>query len=274
MDTNLKIGIVSLGLIGGSIFKALRKYYPDILCVSKNKETVELIKKTGSNASHDLNDLKDRDIVFVCSPMRNVLEILDKLETIVSQKTIVADVSSLKAFVCVKERPYIFIPTHPMAGKETSGFNESEETLFKSAKWILTPLENTLEKDINSLKEVIEKTGADVVFSTPQSHDNAVALISHMPLVLSQALIKSVEKNELAMKLASSGFRDMTRLALSNTIMAQDMVEMNFQNIKQALDLVIENGNKLINNYNNSSIEEIKNVRNQIYSDKRENIFK
>ena len=270
---NFKIGIISLGLIGGSIFKALKKHNFEIICFSTNEKTRNLILEQGFNASDTIEDLKICDLVFVCSPMRNVMEILDKLETIVNENTIVTDVCSLKEFVCKKQRPYVFIPSHPMAGKETSGFDVSDENLFKDANWVLTPLDNTSEEKINQLQKIIKFMGAKVTFANPQQHDEAVGLISHMPLVLSQALIKSVENNSLAKILASSGFRDMTRLCLSSTVMAQDMVEMNGDNIKSALKSVFENSDALIENYSNEIIEKIKKTRNEIYSKDGKNLL-
>ena len=273
MDTKLKIGIVSLGLIGGSIFKALKKHDFELFCVSSNQKTIDSVIKEGATASTDLNILKNCNVIFVCSPMRVTLDILDKLEGIISDKTIVTDVCSLKEFICKKERPYIFIPSHPMAGKETSGFEVSCEDLFEDAKWVITPFEKTPQEDIEKLEEIIKLTGANIVKTTPQKHDEAVALISHMPLVLSQALVESVEDNDLAKALASSGFRDMTRLSLSNTVMAQDMVELNNQNIQKAISLVFQNSKGLLKTYNSSTVEYIKNLRKRIYSKDGKNIF-
>ena len=273
MDTNIKIGIVSLGLIGGSIFKALKSQNVDLVCVSSNEQTINTIKGQGFSASEKLDSLKDCNVVFVCSPMCNVLEMLDKIENIVSENTIVTDVCSLKEFVCKKERPYIFITSHPMSGKETSGFYVSCEDLFKDAKWVLTPFEKTPKEAINTLKEIILLTGAKIVETTAQEHDKAVALISHMPLVLSQVLVEAVKDNNLAKTLASSGFRDMTRLSLSNTVMAQDMVEMNGKNIKESLSYVFDESKELLNSYTKEKIEKVKNIRNEIYSQDGKNIF-
>lgn len=262
-----------MGLIGGSIFKALKNHNFDLVCVSSNEKTRNAIKEQGFLASENLEILKDCDLVFVCSPMRNVLEILTKLENIVSQNTMVTDVCSLKEFVCQDKRPYIFIPSHPMAGKETSGFEVSCEDLFKDAKWVLTPFEDTSKEAMNTLKEIIQLTGAKIVETTAKEHDKTVALISHMPLVLSQALVEAVKDNDLAKTLASSGFRDMTRLSLSSTVMALDMIEMNGKNINDAISSVLGESEELLNSYTKEKIEKIKDIRNEIYSKDGKNIF-
>lgn len=273
MDNKIKIGIISLGLIGGSILKSLMKCDYEFICVTRNQKTIDELHKMNVCASNNLEDLKECNFVFVCSPMQNTLEILDKLENILYSETIVTDVCSLKDFVCQKQRPYIFIPSHPMAGKETSGFDVADADLFKDAKWVLTPFEHTDKKNIQSLIELISKTGAKCVISSSKEHDEAVAIISHMPLVLAQTLVKIVAENNLAKMLASSGFRDMTRLSLSNSIMAKDMVELNNANILKALELVNINSSKLIDNYTIDEVENIKEIRNTIYSKDGKNIF-
>lgn len=218
-----KIGIIGLGLIGGSIFKDLKALGYDVAAVS-NSQNGEGIFKT-----YDV--LKDRDIVFVCSAMNKTLEVLDELENVLRPETIVTDVCSLKAFVCKKQRPYRFVPSHPMAGTEHKGFENSFEGLFKGAKWVLTPVFG----ESPELVEIVKKLGAVPVITTPQKHDEAAAMISHMPMVLAQALFLAASDNPLALEIAASGFRDMTRLALSNEEMACDMVSMNAKNIEQSL---------------------------------------
>lgn len=267
MDKNLKIGIVGLGLIGGSIFKALCALECNVYGVSRSDETIKKASEYSPNVSTSMDILKECDVVFVCTPMNTTLEALDALEAIVGSKAIVSDVSSLKGFLCKQERPYQFIPTHPMAGTEFNGFDKSFESLFEGAKWVITPFEEVKQTDINTLKEIIQALGAIPIFSTPDKHDEAVALISHMPMLISQALFKAASGNELALKLASSGFRDMTRLALSNEEMAQDMMNLNADNIQNAvLNLYASVGELLGEGYKNKIIE-IKKSRQSMYND-------
>lgn len=267
MDKNLKIGIIGLGLIGGSIFKALCALKCDVFGVSRSEETIEKAREYSSNVSTSMDILKECDVIFVCTPMNKTLETLDKLESIVSSKAIVSDVSSLKSFLCKKDRPYQFIPTHPMAGTEFNGFDKSFESLFQGSKWVITPFEEVKQNDLNTLSGIIQTLGANPIFSTPDKHDEAVALISHMPMLISQALFKAASGNELALKLASSGFRDMTRLALSNEEMAQDMLNLNADNIQTSiLNLYASVGDLLGEDYKNK-ITEIKKIRQDMYKD-------
>lgn len=231
----MKIGVIGLGLIGGSIFKALSDKH-ELIGVSSSVK--------GENISRDYNTLKACDLVFVCTPMCVTLEILEKLETILTADTIVTDVCSLKSFVSEKKYSYKFIPSHPMAGTENNGWEHSFAELFEGAKWVITPIENTNIEAQAILENIIKSMGAKIVYTTPEKHDEAVALVSHMPLVLAQALCENIKDNELARALVASGFRDTTRLALSNTQMANDMVELNQKNILKSLD----NLNKCLDN--------------------------
>jgi len=117
------------------------------------------------------------------------------------------------------------------------------------------------------LENVITDLKAEIVYTTAVEHDKAVALISHMPMVVAQALYKSVEGNELARKLASSGFRDMTRLALSSVDMADDMVSLNSKNIQDAILKLYSSLGDLTKSDYKVQIEEIKSSREKMYKD-------
>ncbi len=269
----MKIGIVALGLIGGSILKSLSNKNFEIIVVSQNKDTLEKAKTFVDKCTDKLEDTRDCDLVFVCTPINNTLETLDKLEKIVRSDCIVTDVASVKEFVMEKERPYKFVGSHPMAGTEFSGFDASFKELFKEAKWVLTPGDNASKEDIKKLSDIIELTGAKTIISNAKEHDKAVALISHMPMLISQALFDVASKNELAMKLASSGFRDMTRLAMSNTTMADDMLNFNKDEIDSAIQTLEESIQNLKNKNYLETIVKIKSSREKMYSKEGKNLI-
>ncbi len=245
----MKIGVVGLGLIGGSIFKDLIKLNYEVVGVSNSQ--------SGENIYQDYSVLKDCELVFVCSAMNKTLAILDELENILSSTAVVSDVCSLKEFVTKKKRPYKFVPSHPMAGTEHKGFENSFEGLFKGAKWVITPVFGESELLINIIKQL----GAEPIITTPQKHDEAAALISHMPMLIAQAIFKTAQDNELAMKMASSGFRDMTRLAMSNPEMANDMILMNSDNIQTSILKLYKSIGDLTKSKYLEQINEIKSKR-------------
>ena len=251
-----KTGVVGLGLIGGSIFKSLRSLGYNVVGVSQSQ--------SGDGIYKNYDVLKDCELVFVCSAMNKTLKILDDLESVLPSTAIVSDVCSLKSFVCKKYRPYVFIPSHPMAGTEFSGWENSFEGLFKNATWVLTPFQTTREEDLKKIVSVIENLGATPLFTTPEAHDEAAAMISHMPMLIAQALFKSASDSELAMKMASSGFRGMTRLAMSNPEMATDMVNMNHENIQLAVLKLYKAVGELISGDYTGMVEEIRKSRAEL----------
>lgn len=265
MDRNLKVGIVGLGLIGGSIFKALCALRCNVLAVSRSNPTIKKAKEYSPYVSKSLADLKYCDVIFVCTPMNKIIGVLDKLNKILPPDAIVADVCSLKRFLYNKKYSYKLIPTHPMAGTEFAGFDNSFEALFQDAKWILTPDEETDQDDIKKVIDIIEVLGAKPIFATPKEHDEAMALISHMPMLIAQAIFKTAQHNSLALKLASSGFRDMTRLALSNEEMAQDMVNLNSDNIQNSILKLYSSVGELLTKDYQAQIKEIKKERQIMY---------
>jgi len=251
-----KIGVIGLGLIGGSIFKDLSAAGYDVVGISKSQNGPE-------NVYSDYSYLKDRDLVFVCKEMRKTLEVLDEIQQYVNTKTVVTDVCSLKKFVSKANYSYNFVPSHPMAGTEFSGWENSKTGLFDGAKWVITPLSKDYKKTI--LEQVIHTLGAEVIYCTPDEHDEAAAMISHMPMLVAQALYKTAQENPIALKLASSGFRDMTRLALSNVDMAEDMVLLNSKNIETSLLKLYKEIGTLTKQDYRSAIVEIKDSRSKMY---------
>ncbi|MFR1673187.1 MAG: prephenate dehydrogenase, partial [Candidatus Gastranaerophilaceae bacterium] len=249
------IGIIGLGLIGGSIFKSLKALNYDVIAVSKSQNGENIFK------SYDV--LKECDLVFVCTAMNKTINVLDELENYLPETTVVTDVCSLKEFVCKKARTYKFIPSHPMAGTEHKGYENSFEGLFKGAKWIITPCFG--EEGIEKLLEIIKVLGAVPIITTAKEHDEAAAMISHMPMVVAQALMLAAKDNPLALEMASSGFRDMTRLALSNEEMANDMVTMNHKNIEQAILRLYKAIGDLTNGDYQNTIAEIKSIRSKMF---------
>lgn len=265
----MKIGIIGLGLIGGSILKNFVETEHKILAVTRNQATLDKIRGMVYKCSSDYEILSEADAVFVCTPIHKVLETLDKLENIVSKDCAVTDVASVKTFVTQKKRPYNFIPSHPMAGTENSGYDSSFKELFQGAKWVITPFDS---KDYSVLQNLIDLTGAKTIVTTAKEHDKAVALISHMPMYISQCLFDVAKGNKLAMQLASSGFRDTTRLAMTDLNLAKDMLSFNGNNINECLSLFQNKLKELKSEYNDEKLSEIKDLRHKMYSKDGKNI--
>jgi prephenate dehydrogenase len=115
------------------------------------------------------------------------------------------------------------------------------------------------------LIKIIEQFGATPVYTTPEEHDRAAALISHMPMLIAQAIFKTAQNNKLALEMASSGFRDMTRLSLSNTEMANDMITMNAPNIENSILKLYKSIGDLTNENYKEQIESIRSQRSKMF---------
>ncbi len=231
MAEKIKIGIIGLGLIGGSIEKrlALKPELYEIKTVSKSQ-----------NRNFELVDLKNEDIVFICSPQSEVNRILSEIALLQSkqegafEKTIISDVASTKKRIKDKADQLglkNFVAGHPMAGTEKQGYESSFPELFEGAKWILdseAPRSAVLEKLI------LEDLGAKIEYLDVETHDKAVAVTSHLPLVLSLALAKLGMQLPAAKKTIGPGFKGMVRLAGGNVSMGKEIIDLNRNNINEA----------------------------------------
>lgn len=262
-----KVGIIGLGLIGASILKALaKKKEYELFCYS-NSSFKKALKYT-KNASNDINIVKPCDIIFVCCEVSKTLSTLKKLDKILPKKTIVADVASIKRNLLNKEFNYNFILSHPMAGSEKSGFEASSKNLFKDCKWLI-------EKENKLLKEIILELGAKPLKIDMKKHDKMCAQISHLPTILSFLLFENATIN--SKQIASSGFRDMTRLAITNSDLALSMFNLNQKNILKEFDSLInklENLKKMSDDEKIILFKELAFKRTKMYDNNGKNIFK
>jgi arogenate dehydrogenase (NADP+) len=261
----LKIGIVGLGLIGGSLGIDLRSHPEiEVLGISHKLETCRkaeqkgivdraiLLLNDGLSNELQINLVKALDILFICTPIDKIIPTLKlfKEKNYLTPKTIVTDVGSVKTFI-VKEASQLwenFIGGHPMAGTEESGVDAAKTKLFQDATYVFTPTESTNESNLTILKNIAQnKLGSTVYECSPEAHDRAVALISHAPVSISAALIKTCisEANEEVLKaakqLASSGFRDTSRVGGGNPELGLMMAQYNRENILRSLKQYQEN---------------------------------
>jgi len=228
-----KIGIVGLGLIGGSLALAFRKSGYYVLGIPHREETISTALKLGAidEGSLDLSKLSSCDFVFVCTPISKTLEEIKKIVPNLKSGAVVTDVASTKEKI-VREAEKIvsknafFVGGHPMAGKEKSKIENADSDLFENKTYILAVTQNTDKKVLEDLKEVLSVLKVKIIELSPKEHDEIVSGISHMPLVLAYALVDTVFKSknkELLSKCASSGFRDTTRIASGDVELGIDM---------------------------------------------------
>lgn len=191
--------------------------------------------------------VKDSDIIIVSVPVLAVRDIFVKIASVLKDGAIVTDTSSTKLQVMQWARELLpqhvsFIGGHPMAGKETSGIEAADANLFQGCVYCLTPQDGAARETIDIIKDMVTAIGAIPFDIDPAGHDNLVAGISHLPMLLSAALVLATTGHpdwDKMSKLAASGYRDMTRLASGNPDMHADICLTNKHNIASWLDIII-----------------------------------
>jgi prephenate dehydrogenase len=228
-DTVL-VTIIGLGLIGGSIGLALKEGKRpawEIVGYSRRQETVANALSLGAieRGETNLRDaVKQADFVIIATPVLTVKEIFSEIAPYLPSGCIVTDTASTKVQV-MKWAEEILPPTvdfiggHPMAGRETYGIQAAEADLFRGCTYCLTSSEKASPKSMDTVTTMVKKLGAIPLLIDAQEHDKLVAGISHLPMLLSAALVSLTTKNpswSKMSKLAASGYHDLTRLASGN----------------------------------------------------------
>ena len=243
-----KIGIVGLGLIGGSLAKAFRNRTSVKTIVAYNRHEDVLIEAKkqciiDEYATEITNIFSNCDIIFICTPVQNIIEYAVKLIPFVSKNCIISDVGSTKWELYQKMKQYtdkfMYIGGHPMTGSERFRYNASKEHLFENAYYIITPDETIPKQTIHDFSELIRSIGAIVVTLSPKEHDYVVASISHVPHIIASALVHNVKNldtpNQYMHLLAAGGFKDITRIASSSPDMWKGICMENKEQILNVL---------------------------------------
>ncbi len=251
--TTLTCGFIGLGLIGGSIAKAIRLHLPDtrLIAYDINTASLQLAKKEkildeicpGIDAS-----FKDCDYLFLCAPVSHNAENLLTLKSFLSPYTILTDVGSVKTGIHRQvEKLHLqaqFIGGHPMAGSERFGYQNAKASLLENAYYILTPSESVPEEKVAAYRNLVESIGAIPLILPYGEHDYVTAAISHLPHVIAASLVnlvKSSDSEEGIMKMiAAGGFKDITRIASSSPDMWQQICLTNADNISKLLRTYIQ----------------------------------
>ncbi|MBT9315707.1 prephenate/arogenate dehydrogenase [Leptothoe spongobia] len=239
------IGIVGLGLIGGCLAIDLKQLGYPVYGVARRTATVSAAIEQGvvTRAGCDLTLMAEADVVFVCTPMATIVPTVQKLAKCLPESTIVTDVGSVKGEIVAAATALWpnFVGGHPMAGKAEAGLVAAEAGLFQQRPYVITPLETTRSAAVDRVFEIATQLGAKVYKATPTAHDQAVAAISHLPVMVSSSLLHTClgESDSrvkiLAQQLASSGFCDTSRVGGGNPELGTMMAQYNRLALLQAL---------------------------------------
>ncbi len=253
-------GFIGLGLIGGSIAKGIKRAMPSarIMAYMRTRKKLEQAKADGVvDVILDGVDarLRECDIIFLCAPVEYNRKYLEEIKPFVRPGAIVTDSGSTKSDIhaVVKELGMedCFIGSHPMAGSEKSGYENSSDHLLENAYYIITPCENTSFENIERMKDMASLIGSIPIVLDYTEHDKVVAAISHLPHLIASSLVNLVHDHdspdEMMRLLAAGGFKDITRIASSDPVMWEQICMTNTSNIADILQDYIDSLEDVLN---------------------------
>jgi prephenate dehydrogenase len=241
-----RVGILGLGLIGGSLALALsgRRGAPEVWGCDRRKEYVRQALAAGAIARGcTARDLAGCDIVVVCVPVQRSLEAIRALGPGMRPGSILTDAGSVKAPV-VREgersvsKGAFFVGGHPIAGTERSGFPAADGALFSGRTFIVTPTRRTDDRAIRRVQRIWRLAGSGALLRMdPRTHDRVFAYVSHLPHAVAYALVHSVAtlRTPVPLGYSAGGFRDFTRIASSSPEMWKDIVLQNRGEVLRAI---------------------------------------
>ncbi len=246
---SITCSFIGLGLIGGSIAKALRKAYPDIHLIAYDPDAASVVQALDENVISQCevgmtDALFACDYLFLCAPVSHNDSMLSEIKQRIKPGTIITDVGSVKqtthTAITDAGLSHAFIGGHPMAGSEKTGYANSNPLLLENAYYILTPTQEVPSGKIEQLKQLVTGIGALPLILDYDKHDYITAAVSHLPHIVSACLVNLVEKSDnadgLMKMIAAGGFKDITRISSSSPVMWQSICLTNTENIKKLLD--------------------------------------
>jgi prephenate dehydrogenase len=250
-----RISIIGLGLVGGSWGLALREHgfrgvrvgcdRPEVSSRAHAAGAVDEIALDVSAA------VREADLVILSTSVGVIVDLLPQLKASVKSGALITDTGSTKRLICRRAQEVLgndplFLGGHPLAGKERSGFENADAALLQKARYVLTPLtpDDLEDRRVKTFMSLIESVGGRPFVTDPQTHDRAMAFLSHLPQLLSTGLASMIAEQSaedfLPAELAASGFRDVTRLADSPYGLWRDICLTNIENIQSALESLID----------------------------------
>ncbi|HZU66310.1 MAG TPA: prephenate dehydrogenase/arogenate dehydrogenase family protein [Ktedonobacteraceae bacterium] len=247
-----RIAILGLGLIGGSLALAIRQAnlvgqiagydaYPDAIRGAMERGAITHCAATAEEA------VRQADVVILATPIGAMPALFERIAPALKPGTLVTDTASTKAQVIEWARRLlpahaVFVGGHPMAGRECSGIEAADAGLFEGCTYCLTPAYDTPTAAVIQMSELVRGLAAQPLVLDAQEHDRLVAGVSHLPFVVSAALVRMLGQDEewaRMSQLAASGYRDMSRLAAGSPVMYRDICLTNREAIIDRIDALV-----------------------------------
>ncbi|RHL45850.1 prephenate dehydrogenase [Eubacterium ventriosum] len=253
MREHITFGFVGIGLIGGSVAKALRRVYPSCKIIVYNRSAEPRVMAindgTANVAVPQVNEtFNECDYIFLCTPVEKNVEYLKILKDIIKDDCIITDVGSVKGNIhrAVKELGLEknFIGGHPMAGSEKTSYTYANDRLVENAYYAITPTDAVSKERVEEFTEIVHGIGAIPINISYEEHDKVVATISHLPHLIAASLVNLVKHNdskkEYMKTMAAGGFKDITRIASSSPEMWEQICMTNNTNISDMLQKYVD----------------------------------
>ena len=248
----ITVGFIGLGLIGGSIARAMKKFRTDCYLMAYSHTTATLKEAIDAGVidvaliEHDPR-FSECDYIFLCAPVTTNLSYLPFLSEIIKPSCIITDVGSVKGEIHreVQKIRLIrnFIGGHPMAGSEKTGFANSTDYLLENAYYVITPESEIEISALSDFVELVRSLKAIPMVLTYEEHDYVTAAVSHLPHIVAATLVNTLEHldtpEEYMKMIAAGGFKDITRIASSSPVMWQQICASNREQISRVLDAYI-----------------------------------
>ncbi len=244
----MNVGVIGLGLIGGSLAKAIKgNTAHKVLGLDKNQSVIYKAKLLEAiDAELKIEDLKTCDIVILAIYPNATVEFIEQNASKFKKDAVVVDCCGVKGSICdrawaaAQENGFTFIGGHPMEGIEKSGFEHSKKTMFKNASMIFVPDRDIDIETMKKLKDVFDAIGfGRYEIASPEKHDRIIAYTSQLAHVLSSAYVKSPTAEEHR-GFSAGSFRDMTRVAYLNENMWTELFMQNREPLADEIDALTE----------------------------------
>lgn len=247
----MRITIIGLGLIGGSIAKDLRKtgFATELIGVEKSEKHASQALDLGlvDRVENIEDGVANTDLVILAIPVNRAMEVLPQVLDLIDGGTTVTDMGSTKKdlvdSVAKHKRRKNFVPAHPMSGTENSGPTAAMEGLFKQKIAILCDQEDSGPQHVALIEKVFQNLGMDIAYMTSDEQDHSTAFVSHLPHAAAYALANAVQAKEdrnIIFDLASGGFRSTVRLAKSSATMWHPIFQQNRKYVVESLNVYIK----------------------------------
>jgi prephenate dehydrogenase len=274
-----RITIVGLGLMGGSLAGALRGQCREVVGVARRPETIQTALNAGwiDRGTNDLADgVGQADIVVLATPVRAILRQLPEIGPLLPEGCLLMDLGSTKAQIVdeMERLPSHIQPLggHPMCGKEISGIEAAEPSLYVGCTFILTPLPRTSESALALGHDLARAVGADPMTLEAERQDYLVGTVSHLPYLLACALVSTADattsKDPAMWDIVAGGFRDTSRVAGSDVTMMMDILLTNRDKVIQALVTYQTHLQKLVCLVENGDENEMQSVLSTIRAER------